>query len=131
MYHLNNTSNQQYLQIGHEFITNYYNSMIKGVNIAFELFSPDVLCTIDANEFKGSYNWLIKMTKAGISKFEYNDLSGICQPLNNYEILITTKGSLRAINFWNHNISNWIRFNETFIIEKNNIYSIKNYILRT
>lgn len=132
MLSFNNTINQQYQQIAQQFVKTFYEKMTSGVNIAFELFNHDVLCTIDSEEFTGSYNWLLKMTKAGILKFEYSNLSGICQPLSNFEILVTVQGTFRAINFWGQNMKNWVHFNETFILEKNgHLYSIRNYILKT
>lgn len=126
-----NTINTQYQHIAHEFAKVYYDKMSNGVNTAFELFDKNVFCTIDCDEFKGSYNWLLLMTQAGISKFEYCNISGIAQPLVNYEILVAVQGKFRGISLWGHQISDWVYFNETFVLEKNNDnYSIKNYILK-
>lgn len=128
-----NTINPQYHSVGHEFAKVYYDRLAHhGVNMAFELFSHNVLCTIDCDEFRGSYNWLLKMTRAGISKFEYCNISGTCQPLPNFEILVTVQGTFRGIGLWGQNTSNWLQFNETFVLEKNgDTYLVRNYILRT
>lgn len=130
---VNNTLNPQYQKIGHEFAKIYYDRMTNhGVHIAFELFSPNLVCTIDLDEFMNSYNWLLKMTKSGIAKFEYLNISGTCQPLPNYEILITVYGNFIPINLWDQRLSDWLHFNETFILEKNgDVYYIRNYVLKT
>lgn len=132
MYTFYNTINPQYHDVGCEFVKVYYDKMAhNGVNTVFELFSPNVLCTVNFEEFKGSYNWLHMMVRAGISRFEYNSMSGTCQPLSNYEILIMVQGNLRAISLWDQYMGSWLQFNETFVLEKNgNSYVIRNYILR-
>lgn len=129
----NNTINPQYQYIAQEFVKVYYDRMAHhGVNVVFELLGQNVLCTIDSEEFRGSYNWLLKMTRAGVSHFEYRNISGTCQPLTNFEILITVQGNLRAIGLWGQHIGNWQQFNETFVLEKNgDTYQVRNYILGT
>ena len=128
----------QPLNIGQEFAKVYYNRMmVSGVNGTIDLFNPNVICTIDSEELVGSYNWLLKMTKAGIARFEYQNISGSYQPLisnqmcgNDY--LIVVNGNLRAVNLWGYLISDWMRFNETFILGKyGDNYVIRNYILST
>jgi hypothetical protein len=124
--------NHQYYQIGSEFARAYYGKMSNsGVNVAFELFNQNAICTINTEELRGSYNWLLKMTKDGISRFEYCNLSVTYQPLANYEILVSVQGSMKALSLWGQYSGNWLRFNETFVLEKNgNKYSIRNYILK-
>jgi hypothetical protein len=131
MYSFNNIINTQYNIIGREFVKTYYEKNLHGVNMVFELFSPDVLCTVNSDEFRGSYNWLLRMTKAGISRFEYRNIAGTSQLLNDNKILISSQGSLRTMNLWGQ-FGNWHKFNETFILERNgDSYYVRNYILRT
>lgn len=119
--------------IGLEFAKKYYDLISnKGVNHVLELFNFNALCTVDLDEFRGAYNWLLKMTKAGISHFEYKNLSVICQPLNNCEIIIAVCGNLKPINLWGQQNYSWLQFNEIFILDKfSDNFLIKNYILRT
>ena len=126
-----NTTNPDYKRISMEFVKIYYDRMSKGLNTAFELFNPNVMCTVDSEEFSGSYTWLQKMTTAGISRFEYYNVIGVCHALTNFEILINTQGNMKAINLWGHYSSNWLKFTETFVLTRNgDNYSIRNYILR-
>lgn len=126
-----NTSNPDYKRISMEFVKIYYEKMSKGVNVAFELFNPNVMCTVDTEEFNGSYTWLQKMATASISRFEYYNVIGTCQPLINFDILINTQGNMRAVNLWGYHSGNWLKFTETFVLTKNgDNYSIRNYILK-
>lgn len=127
-----NIVNNQYLQCGSEFAKIYYDRMSnRGVNAVMDLFSSNVLCTIESEQVAGYYNWLLKMTKIGIARFEYNNISGTSQPLANNDILVAVQGQLRPINLWQQYVGSWTKFNETFVLEKSGMnYVIKNYIIR-
>lgn len=124
-------NNPHYNLIGFEFAKIYYDRMTCGVNTALDLFNPNVLCTFEPDEVVGSYNWLIKMTSTGAAKFEYANVKGSSQPLNNFDVLVSVKGNLRGVGLWNQYVSSWLNFNETFVLERHgNNFNIKNYILR-
>jgi hypothetical protein len=128
----NNSTNYNYNQIGYEFAKCYYDKMSKqGISGALDLFHQNATGTFEGDEFKGSYNWLLKLAQTGVAKFDYHDISGIAQPVGNYEIIVNIKGNLRPIGLWQQHLSNWHQFSEVFILEKNgDIYLIKNYMLR-
>jgi hypothetical protein len=119
------------LIIGEEFCKLYYNKISQGINQVFGLFSPDATCTIDGQEVKGSYNFLLTFTNGGITKLEYYNITGTTQIVNN-DILIVVNGNLRAIGFWGQT-SYWFRFSETFVLGNTggNNYVIKNYVFKT
>ena len=63
-------------KVGEEFSKYYYNKIsTDGINAVFDLFHHDVICSIEKNDFKGAYNWLIFLTKQGIAKFEYSNIT--------------------------------------------------------
>ena len=120
----------QFLQIGQQFAKIYYDKMTQGVNQAFGLFNPNVLSTIESEDCSGAYNWLIKMTSAGIYRFDYCNINGTCQPLQNSDILVNIQGKFRSYNFYGSS-SNWLQFNETFILGRTgDNYAIKNHIFK-
>jgi len=119
-----------YNRIGFEFAKVYYERMRKGINTTVDLFQYNVLCSMDNDEFRGAYNWLLKMAKSGACKFEYHNLTGASQPLQE-GILVNVNGELRVIGLWDQYVTSWLKFNEVFVLEKNGSnYAIKNYMLR-
>ena len=127
----NNYKNQHLINIVAEFYKYYYNHTVHGINTVFEIFHPNISCMVEGNYLQGSYNLLIWFANQGIHRFEYNNLSGISQILNNNDILINVNGCIRTISLWNQS-TNWLRFNELFILENiGNKYVVKNYIIST
>lgn len=119
-------------RVGQEFAHRYYTTTsTQGVNVALDLFQPNVTCTMDSDEFTGSYNWLLRLTRAGASRFDYQNLTGVSQAVGTYEILVHVSGLLRVVGLHNQYGTNWLRFNEVFLLERQGSnYQVKNYILR-
>lgn len=118
--------------IGEEFCRIYYNKNVYGVNNTFDLYHPDVVCSIENETIQGAYNLLIKLTSLGIARFEYYDISGCSQitNLNNGDILISVNGSLKYFNLWGVS-SYWMKFNEIFVLGNfGGRYFIKNYVIK-
>ena len=120
-----------YHKIAYEFSKLYYSQMSLGINHAIQLFHPDVICTVNGEEFTGAYNWLLKFANLGIARFEYMNITGASQLLNGY-IIVTIKGTMKPHVFHQRVTNDGIRFSEFFILEKNmGRYFIKNYIIST
>lgn len=120
-----------YGQIGEEFCKCYYSKTINGINTIIDLFHPGALCTVEGEELVGGYNLLLKLANLGISRFEYNNVSGITQPISNSEIIVTVNGTLRGIGYWGQ-VNQWVKFNEVFILENigGSRFIVKNYMIR-
>lgn len=123
--------NNQYNEIGIKFAKSYYEKMSQNVISALILFDNNVIINIDDDHLSGSLNWLLKMSNTQIYRFNYYDITGVCQPLSNSDILISIQGKLQFIKY-NDYYSPLLRFNETFIIGRQyDRYTIKNLILKT
>jgi hypothetical protein len=104
--------------------------MTTGINTILDLFHPNVKCSIEEDEFIGSYNLLLNYTNKGIAKFEYHDISYITQSFNNF-LIISVYGYIRSIGFYG-NISSWNKFNEIIILEYiEQSYMIVNYMIKS
>ena len=119
--------------LGQSFASTYYEKMSKGISNALTLFDPNVTCIIDNDAFSGAYEWLIRMAQSNAARFEYDNISGASQFINHSDILVNINGNLKVIGIHGQLVSNWIKFNEVFVLEKkpnDNRLFIKNYILK-
>ncbi|AYV83547.1 MAG: hypothetical protein Hyperionvirus8_31 [Hyperionvirus sp.] len=118
--------------VGEAFAKIYYEKMTQGVNCALDMFHPNVLCSLDGDNFEGAYNWLLKMVNANTGKIEYSNLSLTSHyDFGGNKVLVNVTGSLKVSGYWGQIITKGSKFSEVFILEKfGESYLIKNYILK-
>ena len=121
--------NTNFRTIGQTFMKSFYTQMSTSLLNLNGFFNQNVICTFDGEEFIGVINLQNKLSKLEISRFDYQNVNNIMQPLINNEILIHSYGQLKAYYIWNSCLGNWLLYNEVIILEKiNEKYYIKNYM---
>lgn len=126
----NKTINNNYQKIAEEFCKRWYQTMSSnGLSDNLYLFTPTTKCTFDNEEFRNSYDLLVKLSQQGIHKFGYVKCSATCQPIDE-NVLISVVGVIYPVNFTGMNGCQTI-FNDIFILESiNGSYYITNYICK-
>lgn len=122
------TTNNNLDIILNDFMITYYKNMSNGVNNIIPYLDQNVKCSINNQNYLGSYNLLVEYGKKGILKFEFHNLIGTIQIINTHNLLITCNGLYKVIGFWGQT-SQLYKFTDTFVLQYNNgSVLITNYI---
>ena len=119
--------------IDEKFAQIYYNNMTtSGIANNLELFDENCKCTLNNEEFTGGYGILVRFAKSGINRFNYRQLSGNVQPINDSNnnisgFIVSVMGVCQLISFQNTLLKE-TNFSDTFYISNLKNQKIVNYI---